>query len=347
MTAGCDYANARVRAMRGRLLGRDGIAELLAQPGLAARLEFLKRTDYGEALAEHLGQGSDLLAAAERGLRARLMDDLAQINRFLQGERPQTLFRAIVAIEDGWILKTILRGVAAGEKSKRIFPLLAPTPELDHTALGELVRQRDVKAVIDLLATWHSRYAQPLEEALPSYVSRRELLYLEAALDRFVFGWALEAARRHGGEDGRVIRRFLEVQIDLVNAATLLKYAGHAGAEEFFIPGGRILGLRRFRQYAAAEAQALRDALARDGRLFMAPGLIGLATLEHPFAADQLLHRALTEAIRREARQNPLSLAVSLAFVLDRQAEIRRIRLVLRGAEFGLPAAELLELIEA
>jgi vacuolar-type H+-ATPase subunit C/Vma6 len=41
-----------------------------------------------------------------------------------------------------------------------------------------------------------------------------------------------------------------------------------------------------------------------------------------------------------------LSLAVPLAFVLARQAEVRQIRLVLRGAEFGLPADQLLTLLE-
>ena len=45
-------------------------------------------------------------------------------------------------------------------------------------------------------------------------------------------------------------------------------------------------------------------------------------------------------------RVHPLSLAVPLAFVLERQAEIRQIRLVLRGAEFGLPADELLARVE-
>ena len=177
MAAGCDYANARVRAMRGRLLGRAGITNLLAQPGLPARLEFLKRTDYGEALAAHVGRDPDPLVAAERGLRARLMDDLARIDRFLRGERLQALFRAILAFEDGWALKTVLRGVAAGEAPERIFLLLAPTPELDHPALEELVRQREVKAVVDLLATWRSPYARPLGEALPAYISRRELLF--------------------------------------------------------------------------------------------------------------------------------------------------------------------------
>ena len=36
--AGRDYANARVRAMKGRLLGRKGIMDLLAQPDLAEQM---------------------------------------------------------------------------------------------------------------------------------------------------------------------------------------------------------------------------------------------------------------------------------------------------------------------
>jgi V/A-type H+-transporting ATPase subunit C len=331
--------------MRGRLLGRAGITELVAQPGLRARLEFLKRTDYGEALVIDLGREPDPLTAAERGLRARLMDDLTRIDRFLRGERSQALFRTILAFEDGWTLKTILRGIAAGEAPERIFPLLTPTPELDHPALEELVRQRQVKAVVDLLATWRSPYARPLGEAFAAYVSHRELLYLEVHLDRSLFAQALEAARRDG-EDGRVLRRFLETQVDLVNAATLLKLAGQGGAEEFFIPGGRLLGQHRFRRYAGLDGPALRAALAREGRLVAATGLVALAGLEDPFAVDQLLHRALGETMRREARRSPLSLAVPLSFVLDRQVEVRRIRLVLRGAEFGLPADELIERIE-
>jgi vacuolar-type H+-ATPase subunit C/Vma6 len=65
-----------------------------------------------------------------------------------------------------------------------------------------------------------------------------------------------------------------------------------------------------------------------------------------PFAVDQVLRQALAEVMRREARLDPLSLAVPLAFVLERQAEVRQIRLVLRGAEFGVPADELLALVE-
>lgn len=252
MAAGCDYANARVRAMRTRLLGRAGIAALLAERGLAARLEFLKRTDYGEAIAAHPVPG-DPLAAAERGLGARLMHDLEQIDRFLAGERVRALFRAILAFEDGWMLKTILRGVAAGQPPERIAPLLMPTPELGLAALAELVRQRDVKAVVDLLATWRSPYAPALVEGLGATAQRLDVLPLEVALDRLLFARAIEAARGDG-EDGRMLHAFLEAQIDLVNAATQVKLGDHGGAEEFLIPGGRPGRAARDRAYARLAA---------------------------------------------------------------------------------------------
>lgn len=345
MAAGCDYANGRVHAMRSRLLGRAGIAALVAQPRLEGRLELLARTDYAAAGAR-ADAGAGRLAAVERGLRARLTEDLARIDRFLAGERVRALFRALLTFEDGWTIKTILRGVAAGEAPDRLFLLLAPTPELDQPALQELVRQRDVKAVIDLLATWRSPYARPLGRGLAAYLSRRDLLYLEVALDRFLFEQALAAASRDG-EDGRMLGTFVATQVDLVNAATLLKLAGQGEAEEFFIEGGRVLGWHRFREYGRLDRPALRDALARSGGLLDVAGLRTRAALDDPAAADQLLQRALGESMRREAARNPLSVAVPVSFVLDRWAEIQRIRLVLRGTEFGLPPAELLELVEA
>lgn len=343
--ARCDYANARIRAMKGRLLGAKGITELLAQPGLAARLDYLKKTGYGEAVAAHLTREPDALRGAERGLRARLVDDLLRIDRFLRGERVRALFRAVVAFEDGWNVKTILRGITQGEPPERTFLLLAPTPELDDPALGEMVRQKEVKAVVDLLATWRSPYAVPLTQAFPRYRTHRELFLLEVALDQFLFARALDAARGDG-EDGRVLLGFLETQIDLANAGTLLKRADGGRSDELFIPGGRLLTLKRFQQLSSLRERDLREALARRGPLHLGAGLATEDERADPFAVDQILHQALREAMQREARVRPLSLAVPLSFVLERRAEVQRIRLVLRGAEFGLPAGELVALVE-
>jgi V/A-type H+-transporting ATPase subunit C len=341
--AGLDYANARVRGIQGRLLGPDGVRELLAQPGVAARIEYLKKSDYGEALTAHLAKEADPLRGAELGLRKQLADDLIRVDRFLGGERVRSLLRAVLAFEDGWALKTILRGVSQGEPADRILLLVAPTPGLDDSALRELACQRDVKGVVDLLATWGSPFAAPLTNAYDRYLPQRELFSLEMALDGFLFTRALETARR-GGSQGRTLARFLERQIDLANAGTLLKLAGGLAADEFFIPGGRSLGPKLFRWLSRLGERELRDALAR--RLHLDPRLAALGERPDPFTIDEILHESMARDIRREARTHPLSIAVPLAFVLARRAEVRQIRLVLRGAEFGLPADELVSLVE-
>jgi V/A-type H+-transporting ATPase subunit C len=344
--ASLDYANARVRAMKARLMGQHGVLELLARPGLLARLDYLKDTDYGEAVAAHLSKEPDPLRAAERGLRTRLLEDLLGIDRFLSGERVRSLFRAVLAFEDGWNLKTILRGVAQGEPPERTFLLLAPTSVLDDPALTELVGQKEVKAVVDHLATWNSPYAVPLTEALAEYLAQRELFPLETALDLFLFARARDAARRDG-EDGRILLAFLETQIDLTNAGTLLKLAGAGRGEELFVPGGRVLGRKQFQRLSTLGLQELEEALARQGRLHLSPRLATMGEPGDPFIVDQALHQALGAAMRRAAMVHPLSLAVPLSFVLERQAEIRQVRLVLRGAEFGIPADEILAFMES
>jgi V/A-type H+-transporting ATPase subunit C len=344
--AGCDYANARLRAMKGRLLGPKGVLDLLAQPDLPARLESLKRSDYGAGLAAHLAREPDPLRAAERGLGRRLVEDLVAIDRFLGGEAARGLFRAVLAFEDGRNLKTVLRGITRGEPPDRIFLLVAPTPELDDGALGELARQKDVKAVLDLLTTWRSPYAPALEQAFESFRVQRDLFLLEVALDQRLFADALQAARGDG-EDGRMLLGFLETWIDLANAATLLKRADGGRSAELFIPGGRLVTRKRFQQLAELPESALRDALARLGRLHLELQLAAMGERADPFTVDQRLQRALRQAMQREARVHPLSLAVPLSFVLERRAEVQRIRLVLRGAEFGLPGEELLALVES
>jgi len=343
--ASCDYANARVRGMQGRLLGQKGITELLAQPGLGARLDYLRKTAYGETAAVQLAREPDPLRGAERGLRMCLVEDLVRIDRYLAGERARSLLRSVLAFEDGWNLKTILRGVANGEPPERMFLLLAPTPVLDDPALRELVGQKDVKAVVDLLATWRSPFAAPLTGAFDRYRIHQELFLLEVALDQFLFARALEAARGDG-EDGRVLLGFLETQVDLANAGTLLKLADSVRGEDLFIPGGRHMSRKRFRQLSTLRERELRAALVQQGRLHLDARLTLMGERGDPSSVDQILHQARRDAMRREARVHPLSLAVPLAFVLERQTEIRQIRLVLRGAEFGLPADELLARVE-
>jgi V/A-type H+-transporting ATPase subunit C len=195
---------------------------------------------------------------------------------------------------------------------------------------------------VALLVRRANPFAVALQEALAGF-GESGVLALEVALDRKAFAEAFTVARI-GGEDGRILRSLFETWVDLTNIATLLKVAEPAQAAEFLLPGGAHTSEERHRDLASLPRTALPDVL--DAWAAPLVGRAGIPKLASPPQADLLLSRALARGMRRLARAQPLSIAVPLSFVLDRQAEVRRIELVLRGTDFGLPAEELLELLE-
>jgi V/A-type H+-transporting ATPase subunit C len=358
-----DYANARVGGMRARLIGKAGILALVSQPSLAARVDVLKTSDYGPTIVTELGRGPLSLAGIERGLRARLTGDCNRIRRYLQGARAGDLLDAFLSFEDGWSIKTILRGITHGEPGGQILSLLAPGPRLDEVALAELANQRGVKGVVDLLASWRSPYAVPLQKAMPDFARQRDLQALERNLDRHLFSEALAIAQKDG-ENGRILHTIVTTQIDLINAATLLKAGGGPVPDTLLLPGGSLTWTSRSPSAAdlaitqTVEVVAVghdhpeHRALLRRLEQFLAPDHQKAAGTEppasrDPFAIDLAIRAALREVVRQLARTAPLSLAVPIAFILDRQEEVRRIRLALRAAEFGLEPEAFIALLEA
>ena len=335
--ARCDFATGRIGALRGRLLGPRGLRELVARPDLPSRLEFLRQTAYA-GLVPAAGRGGDgSLVEVERGLLDLGRRESLRLLRDIEGPRPRRLFAAFLRLGDAENVRTVLRGLARAEPAERLRALTAPSVGLDGAALSRLAAQPDPAAAARLLDELGSPFAGAVAEAVPGLGRAGGLLRLDAAVDRAFLTLALSAARG-AGEDGRLLAGLLGGWADARNAATLLSLSGQGDPGEFFLPGGARLGEARFRRLARLGPEALRQAL-RDLAPPAVPG--------DPFRAEHLLGAVLRRATRRAARSAPLSLAVPLSFALDRQAEVRRVRLVLRGALFGLPADDLLDLTEA
>jgi V/A-type H+-transporting ATPase subunit C len=335
--ARCDFAVGRIGAMRARLLGPRGLRELVARPDLDARLEFLRQSGYAEALPASGRDGEAALGEVERALLDLGRRESLRLLRYIEGPRPRRLFAAFLRLADADNVKTVLRGLARAEPAERLRALTAPSTGLDEAALSRLAAQPDPAAAARLLEALGSPFAAAVASALPGLGRPGGLLRLDAAVDRAALAQALGAARR-AGEDGRLLAGVLGGLIDGRNAATLLSLSGEGDAVEFFLHGGTRLGENRFRRLARLGPAALGRALL---------DLVPAAGLGDPFRAEHLLGAAFRRATRRAARCAPLSLAVPLAFALDRHAEVRRVRLVLRGAHFGLPADDLLDLVEA
>lgn len=335
--ARCDFAVGRIGAMRARLLGPPGLRQLLAGADLTARLEMLRRSPYAEAVPGRAGDDQAALVQVERGLLDLERRQSLRLLRFIEGSRPRRLFAAFLRLVDAENVKTVLRGLARAAPAEVIRDLTAPSLGLDEAALSRLAAQHEPAGAARVLAELESPLAGAVAAALPGLDRPGGLLRLDVAIDRAALSHALAATRR-GGEDGRLLAGVLGDLADARNAVTLLALSGEGDPGELFLRGGAALGEARFLKLARLGAAPLRQALG---------DLVPPAVPGDAFRAEHALGNALRRAVRRAARERPLSLAVPLAFALDRRAEVRRVRLVLRGALFGLPADDLLDLVEA
>lgn len=331
-----DYLNARLAARRARLLGPPALRELLGRPTLQARLELLRGWPVGATLPSALGP--EPLADVERALREGWRREAAALLEDAEGARPRSLLRAFLDLDEAAAVKAILRGVAQGLPPEATLAAAPPVPGLGEDALRAIAVAPGIASAVEALAATGSALAAPLRKAL-GLRTDGGLLPLELAADRAALERGRAACRR-GGEDAALLRAHLQDRVDARNAASLLALAGAPAGIDAFLPGGRRLDEAGFHRLLGAPAAQVRAALAE-----VYPGTD--AALAAPWSADRALERALLAPLRREARARPLSIAVPLAYLAERRAEIRRVSLVLRGAELGLEGGEILDLAEA
>lgn len=334
-----DRVNGRLGARRARGLGTAGLLALGARAGDGGQAEALRRGPFAAAVP---GDGPLPPAAeVEARLRRLLAGEGAALLPEVEGAAARRVLAAFLDLEEAEGVKAVLRGAEAGAAPERILAAATPDPARAPAALARAAAARSAAAAVAELVAGGHPLGAPLAEAL----SRRPhggLLPLEAAADRAAALRAAAAARR-AGEDGRVLLDHLADRADAANAALLLTLAG-AGprppveVEPLLRPGGRRL--------AAAQVLALAGAPAAEVRAAVAGPFPALAAEAPPWADDLALERTLLARARRAARARPLSVAVAIAWLLERRAEARRVALLLRGAALGLPAEELVPLVE-
>jgi V/A-type H+-transporting ATPase subunit C len=348
-----DHVNARVGARRARLIGAEGLRELLVRPTLAARVELLVRTGRiarapaepqppppaaGEARAAGRGDDAPILAAVEVALRDGVRADEARLLAEVEGSRPRGLLEAALRLRAVQGLKILLRGVTHGVAPDRLVERVPPSDALPEASVRRLAGAASPDALAALLADEGSPYAEPLRAGLRER-DRVGLLAAEVGMDRVAYARVADAARG-GGEDAAALVGWLAGQADTRNAITLLLLGLASPSHSLFVPGGRRLTAGAFARLARGGAEERR--LAAAALVPCAPERLGDAA-----SAEMLLQRAEVRRLTLAARRQPLSLAVPLAWMEARREEVRRIAVVLRGASLGLSGDAILGMVEA
>ncbi len=153
------YVNARIRGMRSRLLDHKTLEDLIFQPDLDSLIADLEKTPYKEDIidAKVLYSG---VVCIEYALRKNFTRTFQKILGFVRESEAERYIKIFLHRWDVQNIKTILRGKNIHVTNEEILDCLVPAGEMDEVTLTELIRQPDVRSVIDMLATWQIVYCQ-------------------------------------------------------------------------------------------------------------------------------------------------------------------------------------------
>ena len=118
------YGNARVRAMKSRLLDARAYGDLLAATSIDMVIEMLVRTAYRETIEATLVKYGGVKCVAE-ALRLDLARTVGRIKLFFEG-RPRALVALLLSRWDMRNLMAVLRGQARGVPAEEILDALVP-----------------------------------------------------------------------------------------------------------------------------------------------------------------------------------------------------------------------------
>ena len=224
MAHGYGYGNARLRALRSRLLSQADYDDLLAQATVEDLITRLAETPYKGDIEAALVRFGGPRRVSE-ALSANLTRTLRRIRTFYEGE-PRALVDLLLRRWDRHNLLTVLRGQSREIPSEDVLMTVVPVGDADQVALREMARQPGLRAAMDLMTSWRLPYAGALREVRAATGSSPDLDQLELALSRAHYA-AIRQALANGNGNRATVLAYIESEIDLINVRTVLRLARH------------------------------------------------------------------------------------------------------------------------
>ena len=350
MSQGYGYGNARLRAMRGRLLQEADYSRLLAKANIEEVITALTETPYKSDVERALVRAGGVRCVFE-AVRANLIRTLHQVREFFAGE-PQILIDLLLRRWDRHNLLTILRAQSQEISAETVWSTLIPVGQIDAVSLRELTRQPGLRATLDLMTMWRLPYARALRQVQARTGTVPNLDQLELALNRFHYA-SLYGSLSQGNSNRAIVREQLCIEVDLVNIRTALHLASRPGISYLvhqryhatdvrplmIESGGQLLTQRLIELVAAAGGveemvHGLNDtrygpALEAGWRHFQA-GEGSITTLE------RALERWRAEYIAAMFSRNPLSIAIAVGYFGCKEIEVANLRLIAQAVSLGM-----------
>lgn len=216
-----DYGNARLRAMKSRLLTQQELHTLAEAGSLRGLIAALTNTPYRKPVEAALSRFSGL-ECINSALGNDLINTLGRIRDFYREEALEMVL-IVLRKYDLHNLQAILRGLSQNVSPAEIQTALLPVGELGHELLAELARAADPRAAIDLLASINSPYAQPYLK-LRAEQPGADIPHMELALQQWSFS-QVKHYTKNKNHSANLLSRAVDLEADLANLQTILRFA--------------------------------------------------------------------------------------------------------------------------
>lgn len=349
--AGYDYGNARLRAMKSRLLGRNDLEKLAGVGSLRAFIAELAKTAYQRPVETALARVSGL-----ESIVLALHNDLEftfQKIRGLYRDRAGEMVGLYLRAYDVRNLQAVLRGLSKNASPDEILLTLLPAGELTHEILADLSRTADPRAAIDRLATMALPFASPLLR-LRAERPGAGTPEMELVLVQWYYQDAQDLLRRKQETAGALFSA-LQLDADITNLHTVMRFAYGAGERDFLEAW---LGVQDVRRIFVGPGKLPFDQLAAAAGMESVAGAV--ETLAHTPYADPLqialeayqsagrlsvfenqLNRFRLEQLARWIGKDPLGSGVVLGYVALKTAEVSNLQWIAQAINLGLSAGSI------
>ena len=322
------YFNARVLAMRGKLLPKETYSKFL-QMGIPEIARSLGESEYKTEI-EQLGKRYRGVDLVEYSLNRNLAKTFHGLIKKAMGEL-QELLVDYMRFYDLENVTTVLRGKLSGISEEELRESFIPAGALPEADLIRLI-EADYEETLEMLRK------MGFEDAV-DWLTDRPLPEVEDLLIRDYYTTLLEDTAG-GSKNMRLFNEFVRVDIDFMNLINFLRLKrdneSPGTVMEYMMEGGAQLPLPKLKQLAEMEMDEVLATVERLKYFRDSPGALVGAKDSLTQLEAALLKFQLDQSVR-VARQNPLSILVVLSYVLAKRVEVANIRNIVRGKEGGLP----------
>jgi V/A-type H+-transporting ATPase subunit C len=322
------YITARVRAMKSKLMPREVFLKLLNME-LVEIIRFMEESEYKENVDE-LAQkysGIDLIEHAMNENLARTYRKLLRVSQ----DEPNYLIKEYLRHWDIWNIKTILRGKYYNARHEEILETVVAAGQLGYTELAGIASMDTIDQIKDAF-----KYT-PYYPIIADY-DGGVLSNIENELDKLFYSRLIASLGRSKAE--KLTLRFLQTEIDLNNLKTLFR-TKKADLDKneilaLLIPDGKELKNADLNHLASLTWPDYLKAL-EDYSYWSELSNVVSEDMETLMDVEAILDKYALGFASRISHYYPLSILPIFDYIVNKNLEVKNIRIIARGKEAQLP----------